>query len=117
SAARRAPGRGNSGKAAGRAAAGKAPARAADGAKAKGTPERPRLVDLVRGHLAEQGEPRSAAEIAEALGAAHPGRAVKTTVVRSTLEGLVARNRARRSKQRSEEHTSELQSREKLVCR
>lgn len=99
SAARRAPGRGNSGKAAGRVAAGKAPARAADGAKAKGTPERPRLVDLVRGHLAEQGEPRSAAEIAEALGAAHPGRAVKTTVVRSTLEGLVARNRARRSKQ------------------
>lgn len=97
SAARRAPGRGNSGKAAGWAPAGKAPARAAGGAK--GTQEGPKLVDLVRGHLAEQGEPRSATEIAEALGAAHPGRAVKTTVVRSTLEGLVARNRAQRTKQ------------------
>lgn len=96
SAARRAPGRGSSGRAAGRAAAGKAPA-----GGAKGASEGPRLVDLVRGHLVEQGEPRSAAEIAEALGAAHPGRAVKTTVVRSTLEGLVARNRAQRSKQGS----------------
>ncbi|MFJ9663513.1 hypothetical protein ACIRPP_02695 [Streptomyces sp. NPDC101219] len=96
SAARRAPGRESSGR-----AAGKAPARAAGGAKAKGTSEGPKLVDLVRGHLAEQGEPRSAAEITRALGAAHPERAVKITVVRSTLEGLVARNRAQRSKQGS----------------
>ncbi|MGW0337398.1 hypothetical protein ACWD0J_37220 [Streptomyces sp. NPDC003011] len=61
----------------------------------------PTLVDLVRRHLAEQSEPRSAAEIATALGQAHPERGVKTTVVRTTLEGLVARNQAQRSKQGS----------------
>ncbi|WP_328475734.1 hypothetical protein OHS71_00835 [Streptomyces sp. NBC_00377] len=59
----------------------------------------PTLVDLVRGHLAEQSEPRSAAEIAATLGKAHPDRSVKTTVVRTTLEGLVAKTQAQRSKQ------------------
>ncbi|KUO09886.1 hypothetical protein [Streptomyces sp. DSM 15324] len=59
----------------------------------------PKLVDLVREHLAGQAEPRSAAEITVELGRLHPERAVKTTVVRSTLEGLVARNQAQRSKQ------------------
>ncbi|MEU3844935.1 hypothetical protein AB0E88_33510 [Streptomyces sp. NPDC028635] len=59
----------------------------------------PKLVDLVRQHLTEQNEPRSAAEIAEALGKAHPERSIKTTVVRTTLESLVARNHAQRSKQ------------------
>ncbi|MFI5683074.1 hypothetical protein [Streptomyces sp. NPDC051636] len=62
---------------------------------------RPTLVDVVRGHLAAQSEPRSAAEIAAALGQEHPERAIKTTVVRSTLEGLVAKNQARRTKQGS----------------
>ncbi|MEV8595995.1 hypothetical protein [Streptomyces sp. NPDC052012] len=61
----------------------------------------PKLVELVRRHLAEQKEPRSAAEIATAIGRSHPERSVKTTVVRSTLEGLVARNQAQRSKQGS----------------
>ncbi|MER7490789.1 hypothetical protein ABTY20_33900, partial [Streptomyces sp. NPDC126497] len=61
----------------------------------------PKLVELVRRHLGEQSEPRSAAEVADALGRAHPGRTVKTTVVRSTLEGLVARNQAQRTKQGS----------------
>ncbi|MFI2376301.1 hypothetical protein ACH5AO_14710 [Streptomyces sp. NPDC018964] len=61
----------------------------------------PKLVELVRRHLEEQREPRSAAEVAGALGQAHPERAVKTTVVRSTLEGLVARNQAQRTKQGS----------------
>ncbi|MEZ3180671.1 hypothetical protein KYY02_18845 [Streptomyces pimonensis] len=61
----------------------------------------PKLVELVRRHLGEQKEPRSAAEVATALEQAHPGRAVKTTVVRSTLEGLVARNQAQRTKQGS----------------
>lgn len=70
----------------------KPPAAKADG---------PKLVELVRRHLGEQNEPRSAAEIAGALGQAHPERAVKTTVVRSTLEGLVARNQAQRTKQGS----------------
>lgn len=59
----------------------------------------PKLVDLVREHLADQNEPRSAAEITTALGQQHPERAVKTTVVRTTLEGLVAKNQAQRTKQ------------------
>ncbi|MCW7941269.1 hypothetical protein AAW14_04145 [Streptomyces hygroscopicus] len=59
----------------------------------------PTLVELVRSHLGQQSEPRSAAEIATALGEAHPERSVKVTVVRTTLEGLVARNQAQRSKQ------------------
>lgn len=59
----------------------------------------PTLVDLVREHLAGQGEPRSAAEITTALEQLHPERAVKTTVVRTTLEGLVAKSQAQRTKQ------------------
>lgn len=59
----------------------------------------PTLVDLVREHLAGQSEPRSATEITAALEQQHPERTVKTTVVRTTLEGLVARNQAQRTKQ------------------
>lgn len=59
----------------------------------------PTLVELVRKHLTEQSEPRSAAEVTTALGRAHSGRTVKTTVVRTTLEGLVAKNQAQRTKQ------------------
>jgi len=59
----------------------------------------PTLVDLVREHLAGQSEPRSAAEITTALEQLHPERTVKTTVVRTTLEGLVAKNQAQRTKQ------------------
>ena len=59
----------------------------------------PTLVDLVRAHLADQSEPRSAAEIATALDRQHPERTIKTTVVRTTVEGLVAKNRAQRTKQ------------------
>lgn len=59
----------------------------------------PTLVELVREHLEGQSEPRSAAKIAAALGQRHPEHNVKTTVVRTTLEGLVARNQAQRSKQ------------------
>ncbi|WP_217168162.1 BlaI/MecI/CopY family transcriptional regulator [Streptomyces sp. AC512_CC834] len=77
-------------KAAGKPAAKKAPAPAA---------ARPTLVELVRNHLTEQSEPRSAAEVTTALGEAHSGRTVKTTVVRTTLEGLVAKNQAQRTKQ------------------
>ncbi|WP_338058930.1 hypothetical protein [Streptomyces hirsutus] len=60
---------------------------------------RPTLVDLIRRHLAEQSEPRSAAEISAALGQAHPERDIKTKVVRVTLEGLVAKSQAQRTKQ------------------
>ncbi|ALO99866.1 hypothetical protein SHL15_8940 [Streptomyces hygroscopicus subsp. limoneus] len=59
----------------------------------------PTLVALIRAHLAEQSEPCSAAEIATALSEAHPDRVIKTTVVRTTLEGLVARNSVQRLKQ------------------
>ncbi|MFG2356326.1 hypothetical protein [Streptomyces sp. NPDC048521] len=61
----------------------------------------PTLIDLVRGHLEEQGEPRSAAEVAEALGKSHPDRGIQTKVVRTTLENLVARSGAQRTKQGS----------------
>ncbi|MBY8881588.1 BlaI/MecI/CopY family transcriptional regulator [Actinacidiphila acidipaludis] len=57
------------------------------------------LVELVGRHLAEQSEPRSAAEVTEALVQAHPERGIKSTVVRTTLENLVSRALAQRSKQ------------------
>jgi hypothetical protein len=68
-------------------------------AKASTTRSGPSLVDLVRGHLADQREPRSAAEISTALGRQYPDRTIKAGVVRTTLEGLVARNQAQRTKQ------------------
>jgi hypothetical protein len=61
----------------------------------------PTLVELVRSHLIGQNEPRSAADVATALGTAHPKRGIKTTVVRTTLENLVAKNQVQRSKQGS----------------
>ncbi|MFC7815642.1 MULTISPECIES: hypothetical protein [unclassified Streptomyces] len=85
-----------SAKAAGKAAAKKPSPQAASAQQAAAQPT---LVELVRTHLAEQSEPRSAAEITTALGQAHSGRTIKTTVVRTTLEGLVARNQAQRTKQ------------------
>ncbi|WP_431330334.1 hypothetical protein ACPZ13_11705 [Streptomyces sp. IPPR8] len=71
----------------------------AKGSSAEQATAQPTLVELVRAHLAEQTEPRSAAEVATALGRANTGRSIKTTVVRTTLEGLVARNQAQRTKQ------------------
>ncbi|MER5916597.1 hypothetical protein ABT124_41005 [Streptomyces sp. NPDC001982] len=59
----------------------------------------PTLVELIRRHLTKQSEPRSAADVATALDTAHPERGVKTTVVRTTLEGLVAKSQAQRTKQ------------------
>ena len=54
-------------------------------AKASTVPSGPTLVDLVREHLADQREPRSAAEISTELGRQHPERTIKATVVRTTL--------------------------------
>ncbi|MFF0096624.1 hypothetical protein ACFYSF_42855 [Streptomyces canus] len=70
-------------------------------AKSSAAPSGPTLVELVREHLAGQREPRSAAEISTELGRQHPERTIKATVVRTTLEGLVARNQAQRTKQGS----------------
>ncbi|TLS47052.1 hypothetical protein FE633_05660 [Streptomyces montanus] len=77
-----------------------APKKSASKAEAPKTAQ-PTLVELIRRHLTEQSEPRSAAEIATALGQAQPDRSIKTTVVRTSLEGLVAKSQAQRTKQGS----------------
>ncbi|MFD9193593.1 hypothetical protein ACFWCA_35995 [Streptomyces phaeochromogenes] len=82
-------------------AAPKKPAAGASSAKAPKAAGKPSLVDLIRSHLKQQNEPRSAAEISSALTQAHPDRTIKTTVVRTTVEGLVARSHAHRTKQGS----------------
>jgi hypothetical protein len=79
--------------------ASKKPAAVPKATAAKAT--QPTLVELIRRHLTDQSEPRSAAEIATALGQAHPDRTIKTTVVRTTVEGLVAKSHAQRTKQGS----------------
>ncbi|MEV2211712.1 hypothetical protein AB0H86_09675 [Streptomyces sp. NPDC050997] len=84
-----------------KSAAEKPAGKSAAGKPATTKSAQPTLVDLVRRHLVEQNEPRSAAEITTALDQAHPERGVKTTVVRTTLEGLVAKSQAQRSKQGS----------------
>ncbi|MWA15924.1 hypothetical protein [Streptomyces sp. BA2] len=61
----------------------------------------PTLVELIDNHLSKQSEPRSAAEITSALAQDRPDRTIKTTVVRTTVEGLVAKGRAHRTKQGS----------------
>ncbi|MGW0649426.1 hypothetical protein ACWD4T_11525 [Streptomyces umbrinus] len=81
-------------------AAPKKPAEASS-AKASKAAGKPSLVDLIRNHLQQQNEPRSAAEISSALTQAHPDRTIKTTVVRTTIEGLVAKSHAHRTKQGS----------------
>ncbi|MFE6946413.1 hypothetical protein [Streptomyces chartreusis] len=78
-----------------RTAAKKPQAKPADTAK----PAQPTLVELIRRHLLELTEPRSAAEIATALHQAHPERQFADKVVRVTLEGLVAKSQAERTKQ------------------
>ncbi|MEU9594249.1 hypothetical protein ACGF7W_29335 [Streptomyces sp. NPDC048219] len=75
------------------------PSSSPSSASSSAKPAQPTLVELVRKHLSEQKEPRSAAEVTTALGQAHSDRTIKTTVVRTTLEGLVARNQAQRTKQ------------------
>ncbi|MEV6612554.1 hypothetical protein AB0N31_01375 [Streptomyces sp. NPDC051051] len=83
------------------AAAPKPAAKKTAARKAAPKADQPSLVSLVREHLAGQSEPRSAAEVAQSLGEQYPERGIKTTVVRTTLEGLVAKNHAQRSKQGS----------------
>ncbi|MEU9102694.1 hypothetical protein [Streptomyces sp. NPDC048361] len=57
------------------------------------------LRDLVAAHLTQSGEPRSAAEITTGLSEAHPDRTIAGTVVRNTLENLVAKGEAQRTRQ------------------
>ncbi|WP_433917159.1 hypothetical protein [Streptomyces sp. NBC_01744] len=84
-----------------KASTAKASTAKASTAKAPKADTKPTLVNLIRGHLEQQSEPRSATEISAALTKAHPDRGVKTTVVRTTLEGLVAKSQAQRTKQGS----------------
>jgi hypothetical protein len=57
------------------------------------------LRELAVTDLAGHSEPRSAVEITTALAHAHPDRKIQATVVRNTLEALVAKGHAVRSKQ------------------
>ncbi|MCC4319433.1 hypothetical protein [Streptomyces malaysiensis] len=57
------------------------------------------LGDLIRDDLTQHSEPRSAAEVTTTLTQALPDREIKATVVRSTLEALVAKGQAHRTKQ------------------
>jgi Fe2+ or Zn2+ uptake regulation protein len=82
-----------------KAKAEKQPAKKSAGKKGATKATQPTLVHLIHLHLAEQSEPRSAAEVAETLSAAHPDRAIATTVVRTSLETLVAKSLAHRTKQ------------------
>ncbi|MCF3134670.1 hypothetical protein [Streptomyces olivochromogenes] len=59
----------------------------------------PTLRDLVVGYLSEQGRPCSALVVTDALSEAYRDRGIKITVVRSTLEAMVAKGQVRRSKQ------------------
>ncbi|HET9379546.1 MAG TPA: hypothetical protein VFP69_01780 [Streptomyces sp.] len=93
------PKRRPAGKAGQPAAGGASPASAPPGTANVAAPAAPTLVELIRAQLTEPGEPRSAADVAAVLERAHPGRPFKTTVVRNTLEALVARGQAGRSKQ------------------
>ncbi|MFI6275043.1 BlaI/MecI/CopY family transcriptional regulator [Streptomyces sp. NPDC050988] len=61
----------------------------------------PTLVELIHSHLGRQSEPRSSAEISTALAQAHPDRDIKPKVVRTTVEGLVAKGHVQRTKQGS----------------
>ncbi|MGW2305270.1 hypothetical protein [Streptomyces sp. NPDC001809] len=59
------------------------------------------LVELIRHHLTASSTPCSASEVTTALSEQHQDRRIQTTVVRTSLENLVARGHARRSKQGS----------------
>ncbi|MFE9725049.1 hypothetical protein ACFYQ5_15995 [Streptomyces sp. NPDC005794] len=72
---------------------------AANGASASKGAGEPTWRELVTGYLADQREPKSAAEVAAALAEAHPQRTTQVTVVRNTLEQGVAHGLLERSKQ------------------
>ncbi|MER7951915.1 BlaI/MecI/CopY family transcriptional regulator [Streptomyces sp. NPDC096079] len=59
------------------------------------------LVELIRDHLTLSSTPCSASEVTTALSGQLPDRHIQTTVVRTSLENLVAKGHARRSKQGS----------------
>ncbi|WP_255947237.1 hypothetical protein [Streptomyces odontomachi] len=80
---------------------GAATARPARGRGARGRAGGPTLREVVSQLLSGHHEPRSAAEVTSALAQSHPERKVSPTVVRNTLEALVAKGQAHRSKQQN----------------
>ncbi|MFE6782643.1 hypothetical protein ACFVFF_10300 [Streptomyces sp. NPDC057680] len=62
---------------------------------------KPTLVELIRHHLATSSAPCSASEVTTVLAEQHRDRHIQTTVVRTSLENLVAKGRAHRTKQGS----------------
>ncbi|KPC81116.1 MULTISPECIES: hypothetical protein [Streptomyces] len=102
-AARRAKGRTESGKggdgAKPRARAGQKAQASTDATAAPKAAGEPTWRALVTGYLADQKEPKSAAEVTAALTEAHPQRATQVAVVRNTLEHGVAHGLLERSKQ------------------
>ncbi|MEV7280403.1 BlaI/MecI/CopY family transcriptional regulator [Streptomyces sp. NPDC093111] len=59
------------------------------------------LVELIRHHLAASSAPCSASEVTTTLSEQHRDRRIQTTVVRTSLENLVAKGHAHRTKQGS----------------
>ncbi|MHC5260147.1 hypothetical protein ACYSUO_19900 [Streptomyces sp. UC4497] len=80
------------------AAATKPSAPAAPAAE-KTEPQGSTLVELIVSQLGAETSPRSAAEITSTLQKKHPKREFSTKVVRNTLEALVAKARAERTRQ------------------
>ncbi|MHB9756387.1 hypothetical protein ACYBSK_18575 [Streptomyces sp. BYX5S] len=85
-----------------------APAKAAKAAKSpapataakKPKPQGGTLVELIVSQLGAETSPRSAAEITSTLQKKHPKREFNIKVVRNTLEALVAKARAERTRQK-----------------
>ncbi|MFJ9174801.1 hypothetical protein [Streptomyces sp. NPDC102360] len=65
----------------------------------KTEPQGSTLVELIVSQLGSETSPRSAAEITSTLQKKHPKREFSTKVVRNTLEALVAKARAERTRQ------------------
>ncbi|MFD5937063.1 hypothetical protein [Streptomyces sp. NPDC060333] len=59
------------------------------------------LTELIHQHLTGQTEPKTAAEISQALAVAHPDRSLNDNLVRTSTERLVARSLVERAKQGS----------------
>lgn len=81
------------------AAATKPSAPATPAAAEKTEPQGSTLVELIVSQLGAETSPRSAAEITATLEKKHPKREFSTKVVRNTLEALVAKARAERTRQ------------------
>ncbi|WP_425840862.1 hypothetical protein [Streptomyces fractus] len=82
-----------------KAAAATKPTASAAPAAEKTEPQGSTLVELIVSQLGAETSPRSAAEITSTLQKAYPKREFSTKVVRNTLEALVAKARAERTRQ------------------